>query len=213
MKHARLVRRSSGSPHRRVECFLLLLPVLVSGCVSEQAKRDAVTAVNLEFRKEYERTLLEDGTRVYAITPNLAMEAMHRILQQMGMRVETEDLTLGVGRFAANAPTPLTTEEWRQTSNADLPKLQGIARPYVGWLATEFIRFEPEGLEIVITVTALSLASGTEVSLTMRMREIEAPRSGMPRRDYPPPTGLRIGLTKIWDEFEAQTHSRRLSSQ
>lgn len=213
MNQARSVRRSFAPSHHRIERILLLLSVLISGCVSIQDKRDAITAVNLEFRKEYERTLLEDGTRVYAIEPYVAMQAMQRILQQMGMRVETQDSTLGVARFAAKAPTPLTGEDWRQTSEADLPKLKDLVRPYIGWIATKFVRFEPEGLEIVITVTALGLASGTEVSLTMRMREIEPPQSGLPRRDYPPPTGLRIGLTKIWDEFEAQTHSRRLTRQ
>jgi hypothetical protein len=203
MRHAGFVRRS-------FECWLLFLTVLVGGCVSTTDKQNAVSAVNREFRKEYERTLLEDGTRVYAIGPDAAMPAMQGILERAGMHVENEDPALGVGRFAAKAPTPLTAEEWRLTSEADLPKLQDIARPYIGWLATKFIRFEPEGLEIVMTVTTLGLANGTEVSLTMRMREIEPPRSGMPRRDYPPPTGVKIGLTKIWDEFEAQTHARRL---
>ena len=33
------------------------------------------------------------------------------------------------------------------------------------------------------------------------MREI-APRPGMPRRDYPPPTGVRMALDKIWAAFD-----------
>jgi hypothetical protein len=67
-----------------------------------------------------------------------------------------------------------------------------------------FVKFEPEGLEIVINTTTIEVPAGTEVSLTMRMREIASPPSGMPRREYPPPSAVRMGLDKIWRELEAE---------
>jgi hypothetical protein len=35
------------------------------------------------------------------------------------------------------------------------------------------------------------------------MREIN-PRPGVPRREYPPPTGVRMALDKIWAEYERE---------
>jgi hypothetical protein len=32
----------------------------------------------------------------------------------------------------------------------------------------------------------------------MRMREVAPPKQNLPRRDYPPPTALKIGLDKLW---------------
>ena len=71
------------------------------------------------------------------------------------------------------------------------------------------IRFEPEGLEIVINGTTLPARSGTEISLTVRLREVKPPQSGMPRRDYAPPSAVRMGLDKIWRNFEQELRTVR----
>jgi len=42
------------------------------------------------------------------------------------------------------------------------------------------------------------------------MREIAPPQSGMPRREYLPPSAVRMGLDKIWSEFERELRSQRL---
>jgi hypothetical protein len=134
---------------------------------------------------------------------------MSNALTDLGMRPESTDRSLGFMSFYAKAPTPLSDEDWRTTATADLPKLREIVRPYIGF-PTEFIQFEPEGLQIVINATILDDPAGAVlISLTMRMREVQPPRSGMPRRDYPPPTGMRIGLDKVWTQFELETGRRQ----
>jgi hypothetical protein len=109
--------------------------------------------------------------------------------------------------FAA-APKPLSADEWRGAAGKDLPKLRAILEKHIGFLAW-FVPFEPDGLEIVINVTTLEVKSGAELSLTMRMREVAPPKSSMPRREYAPPTAVRMGLDKIWSEFERELRSVR----
>jgi hypothetical protein len=61
----------------------------------------------------------------------------------------------------------------------------------------------------VINASARALDAGrTEVTVTTRMREIR-PRPGMPRRDYPPPTGVHMALDKIWSEFDRALDERQ----
>ena len=36
----------------------------------------------------------------------------------------------------------------------------------------------------------------------MRMREYAPPKSGVPRREYPPPTAVHMGLEKMWREVD-----------
>ena len=81
--------------------------------------------------------------------------------------------------------------------------MREIARPYVG-MASEFISFEPEGLLVVINATVLKVPAGSEVSLTVRLREVAPPRSGIPRREYISPTAVRMGLNKIWTTFDQE---------
>lgn len=182
---------------------------LLSGCASDQQRIDAIVAVNLEFRAQYEAILSVKGTRGYALRRDDAFNAISNALTDLGMRPESVDQSLGFMSFFASAPTPLSEEDWRTMAAADLPKLREIARQYMGFPA-EFIQFDTEGLQIVINATILdNPAGGVLMSLTMRMRQIEPPRSGMPRRDYPPPTGMRIGLDKVWTQFELEMGRRQ----
>jgi len=36
------------------------------------------------------------------------------------------------------------------------------------------------------------------------MREVAPPKSGLPRRDYPPPTALKVGLDKLWSAVDRE---------
>ena len=193
--------------YRRAWLFAALT-LLGAGCVTQEEKRDATVAVNRAFQAEYERILVEKGVRSYKVKKTEAFVALHAALSRLGMRVESQEPEVGYLNVFAPAPTPLDAQEWQRAAQSDQPKIRAIARPHIG-MAADFISFEPEGLLIVINATALDIAAGAEVSLTMRMREVAPPKSGMPRREYPPPTALQIGLDKIWAQFEQELRAAR----
>ena len=128
---------------------------------------------------------------------------MRVTLAQLGMRTEQQDMALGHLAVAANAPLPLSDEEWRIASQADLPLLRRLISPYVG-VAANFVQFEPQGLEVVINAAFLDAPRGTDVSLTVRLREVAPPRSGWPRREYVAPHVLTIGIEKIFGAYERE---------
>lgn len=181
----------------------LLLGGATVGCASDQEKIDAIQAVNQGFRVEYEELLVEKGSRTYAANRADAFIAMRVALAQLGMRTEQQDQTLGHLAVAANAPLPLTEDEWHAASQADLPLLRKIISPYVG-VAANFVQFDPAGLEVVINATFLDSPKGSEISLTVRLREIAAARSGWPRREYVSPHVLTLGIDKIFSTFESE---------
>lgn len=181
-----------------------LLAIALAGCASEQDRIAAVGAVNRAFQADYEAMLVDQGLRTYPVRRMDAFVALHATLGKLGMRIADQDPELGTLTAEAPAPRPLNAQEWQQTAAADLPRMREIARPHVGMLA-ELIRFEPEGLEIVIHATVLDAGGGSsEVSLTTRMRETAPPKTNMPRREYPPPTAVRLALDKIWRQFEQE---------
>ena len=184
-------------------CALVLMASALVGCASDQQKINAIGAVNEGFRREYEKLLTEQGTRVYKLSNADAFVAMRVAMAELGMHTERQDVALGYLAVAAKAPLPLTDEEWRAASREDLPLLRGLIEPHVG-LAANFVQFEPQGLDVVINATFLDGAGGTEVSLTVRLREIAPPRSGWPRREYVAPHLLKVGLDKIFGTFERE---------
>jgi len=184
---------------------------LLSGCATDQQRIEAITAVNQEFRLQYEGALSSKGTRGYALRRDDAFNAMSSALADLGMQPESVDPSLGFMSFYAPAPTPLSREDWRNVAAADLPRLREIAREHMGFSA-DFLQIDPEGLEIVINATVLDSPDGAAlISLTMRTRQPGPPSGDMPRRDYPPPTAMRMALDKVWVQFDLQVATRRLA--
>ena len=147
--------------------------------------------------------LADKGTRLFTVSRTDAFVAMRVALAELGMHTEQQDMTLGHLAVAAAAPLPLTDEEWRSASQVDLPLLHRLIEPHVG-AAAGFVQFEPQGLDVVINATFLDAPGGTEVSLTVRLRERAPPRSGWPRREYVAPRLLTVGLEKIFATFERE---------
>ena len=187
-----------------------LAAAALGGCASitDDQKRNAINAVNAEFKSQYERILAEQGTRFSPVSPQEAFDTLRVTLIHLGMRIGDQSPSIGYLNVFAPAPTPLDQDEWLKAEAQDLPKMREIVCKYID-IRCKFIRFEPEGLDIVINGTINPVRSGAEVSLTMRMREVKPPQTGMPRRDYAPPTAVRLGLDKIWRNYEQELRAVR----
>jgi len=181
-----------------------LLAVIAAGCMTQDKVRDAIVEVNTVFRTQYESILAQKGTRVFTVSQHVAFPGVRAAMFQLGMHLESQDAGLGYLSFAASAPRPLNLQEWREVAQADLPMMRDIAARHVGLIPSWFISFEPEGLEIVINATVIPLAAGSEISLTARMRQVTPPPSGMPRREYAPPTGVHKAIDKMWARIERE---------
>jgi len=182
-----------------------VLAMFVAGCVAPtiDQRRDAVNSINKAFRADYEAILAKDGTRVYKVSRAEGYDAVRVSMARLGMTVESQDPVLGYVNVYAPAPLPLNQREWEEAAAADLPRTREIIGPHVG-IFRHFFNFEPRGLESVISGTVVETAGGTEISFTARMREITPPESGFPRREYLPPTAVRMALDKIWREVERE---------
>ena len=183
---------------------LAFAAAIAGGCTPADPQiRDAITGINQEFQKQYEKILEEKGARVYRVSRKSAYDALATIMARLNMRIGDKSEELGYLNVFAPAPAPLNAQEWAQAAEVDLPRMRQIAEQHVG-MAGRFLTFEPEGLEIVINATVIAIANGTEITLTMRMREFAPPKSGRPRREYAPPAAVRLGLDKIWAELDRE---------
>lgn len=186
---------------------MLFATIALAGCVSQEAKRDAINDINRAFKAEYETILARSGTRLINAPADETFDATAAALVSLGMEIRQESRGLGFINADAAAPLPLNRAEWDRSSAVDLPRARELLWRHVG-LAAELFNFEPEGLDTVITATIIEARGGSEVSLTMRMREVAPPKSGLPRREYPPPTALQAGIDKIWSALEREQKAK-----
>lgn len=178
--------------------------LVIPGCLpTKEDRRCAVEAINKDFRAEYEAILAKDGTRVFPVTRAEAYQAVRVSMARLRMTVEAQDPVLGFVSVFAQAPLPLSDEEWREAADADLPRARNVIKPCVGLFNVLFV-FEAKGLESVIRGTVVQVPAGTAISFTARMREIAPPETGYPRREYLPPTAVRMAVAKMWNEIERE---------
>ena len=184
-----------------------VLAVLAAGCAvvpGTEERRAAVDSINKAFRADYEAILAENGTRAFRVTRAEAYDAVRVSMARLGMTVEAQDPVLGFVNVFAPAPRPLDNEEWEKAAAADLLRTREIIGPHVG-IFRHFFNFNPSGLETVISATIIEAPVGAEISFTARMREIAPPESrDFPRREYLPPTAVRMALDKMWREVERE---------
>jgi hypothetical protein len=186
----------------RARAWLALAALaFLAGCVSQETKRDAINDINAAFKAEYEATLAKNGTRAVAASPGDAYDAVYAAFVKLGLVVMQQSRGLGFISAEAPAPRPLDRSEWDRAAANDLPATKELLRRHIGALA-ELFHFEPEGLDTVMTATIIGTSAGADISFTMRMREVAPAKSDLPRRDYPPPTALKVGLTKLWAQVD-----------
>ena len=207
-----MISASWSAVARRMRALTwLAVTIMCMGCASQENIRDAITAINAEFQKEYEDILREKGTRVFSANPADTFDAANAAVVSLSMVVRQQSRGVGYLNAEAPAPLPLTPGEWEKAAAADLPKARAILRKHLG-LVAELFQFEPQGIDTVINVTVVETAAGSAVSVTMRMREVAPPKSGLPRREYPPPTAVGIGVDKIFAALARELDARRRRS-
>jgi len=189
---------------RRVSAGLALLAAaLVAGCFSVETKRDATNEVNKAFKAEYEAALAKNGTHVVKESPDEAFDAVNAAMVKLGLVVHEQSRGLGFISAEAPAPLPLDRSEFDRAAATDLPQAKELLRRHLG-AAAEFFHFNTDCLDTVMTATISGVPDGSAISFTMRMREVAPAKSDLPRRDYPPPTAVRIGLDKTWDAVDRE---------
>jgi len=176
---------------------------LIGGCVSQETKRDAINEVNKAFEAEYEAALAKNGMHVVKASPDEAFDAVNAAMVKLGLVVHEQSRSLGFISAEAPSPLPLDRSEFDRAAAADLPKTKELLRRHLGAFA-ELFHFDTNGLDTVMTATIIGVRGGSEISFTMRMREVAPAKSDFPRRDYPPPTAVRIGLDKIWGALDRE---------
>jgi len=194
-------RRSIGA------WLAVVVLAIVAGCATEQNKRDAIADVNAEFQRQYEEALKKNGMHLVPASRDEAFNAVNAAFVKLGVVVREQSRDLGVISAEAPAPLPLTRGDFDRCAAIDLPKTREIIRRHLGAWA-ELFNFEPNGLDTVLTATIVGAPTGSEISFTMRMREVAPARTDFPRRDYPPPNVLQCGLDKVWDAVNRELATR-----
>lgn len=181
---------------------VVALVLVVLGCVTNKQYNRAIHKVEAAWKEVNDQTLLKEGRRFFKATKHQGFLAAQLSAGQLGMVVEDQSFDTGFLFVTAPAPTPLTMTEWAMVQDADTEELRNIIEDDFGILRF-WVTLEPSSKEVLANVFIAEKNDGIEVSIGLRLRGTGA-KSDRKKRLQPPPTAVRLGLSKFWVAFEQE---------
>ena len=181
------------------------LMLVVTACVSDKSYNRAILKLEGNWKEVNDRTLENDGRRFYKATKQQGFMAGQLTANRLGMVVEEQSYETGFMLVTASAPTPLTMSEWGLVQKADTKEMRTILQDELGMMG-KWATLDPSGKEVLANVFVIEKGEGIEVSVGLRLRA-KTRTSAKKKRLQPPPTAVRLGLSKFWTAFEQELRS------
>jgi hypothetical protein len=177
----------------------------VTACVSDKSYNRAILKLEGNWKEVNDRTLESDGRRFYKATKQQGFMAGQLTANRLGMVVEQQSFETGFMLVTAPAPTPLTMSEWELVQKADTKEMRSILQDELGVMG-RWATLDPSGKEVLANVFVVEKGEGIEVSVGLRLRA-KTRTSAKKKRLQPPPTAVRLGLSKFWTAYEKELGS------
>jgi hypothetical protein len=181
------------------------LALLAVACVTKTQYNQAILKVESAWKEINDQTLASEGRRVFNATKQQGFMAAQLTASRLGMVVEKQSYETGFLFVTASAPVPLTMAEWTMVQKADTPDLRDVIAEEFGLLRW-WVTLDPSSKDVLANVFVNEKGEGIEVTLGLRLRNKGA-ASARKRRLQPPPTAVRMGLSKFWATFEQELSS------
>jgi hypothetical protein len=185
-----------GKNFMKIILLLLCVVLATSGCIN-------VAKINTGFRRidqlwalEYQRTEDEYRYRILDCTPDVAYSCIKDAFLTLGMPIKSASLTSGYIECEAEAPLPLTRDEWRLVAKEESPKMKEAA----GWMFT--LPDNPRGYFVTVRAAFKPISGKTLVLLQYRLDHPEYRKIGFEPSVHAPPTAVQLGSLKFWAAVE-----------
>ncbi len=185
--------------------IVVSLVLAVTACVSDKSYNRAILKLEGTWKEVNDRTLESDGHRFYNATKQQGFMAAQLTASRLGMVVEEQSYQTGFLFVTAPAPVPLTMSEWALVQKSDTKEMRTVIAEDLGFVSW-WVTLDPSSKDVLANVFVTEKGEGIEVSVGLRLRS-KGTTSGKKRRLQPPPTAVRLGLSKFWTAFEKELGS------
>jgi hypothetical protein len=185
--------------------IVVSLVLAVTACVSDKNYNRAILRIEGTWKEVNDRTLESDGRRFFKATKQQGFMAAQLTASRLGMVVEEQSYETGYLFVTAPAPVPLTMAEWELVQKSDTDEMRSVVAKDIG-MYSWWVTLDPSSKDVLANIFVIERGKDIEVSVGLRLRSKSA-KSGKKRRLQPPPTAVRLGLSKFWTTYEQELGS------
>ena len=180
----------------QVHFLAIIFSVILIGCVTVPEVNDAFRRIERLWLLEYQKTEDDYRHRVIEAPYETVYEQTKKTFLDLGFPVTSQDFEKGIIIGKANAPTPLSLEEWKKIAEFEGPRV----KEHGGW----FMKIKDNPDQYIITGKAAlkRVGSKTFVLLDYELTMPEYERNGMLPTKVAPPMAVQLGSIKFWLRIE-----------
>ena len=172
--------------------LLIAVLILFAGCVTVSKINEGFRRVDRMWQLEYQES--EDAFRYRVVDGDYATVFHHvrKTFIDLGMPVQSQSFDKGIIVAQAEAPTPLTQEEWKKVAEVENPRLKKeglILRQAKGYIVTWAANMRP-------------MHGKTFILLEYKLDNPKYRERGIVANQYAPPLAVQLGTTKFWIQLE-----------
>ena len=187
---------------------VVILSLLCMSCATPtyQQIQMSLDHTNRVWKAENQGFIREHGSRYFDLPPATTYAVALSTLNRLGFAIEREDRKGGTIYAVAQAPSPLTDEEWEKARELDEPQFKKICSAYIGHWSSE-AKLHVDGVEIQVIVAVLPKDSGSVVGFRFQMMDHKLSMRGYRPVTAPPPNVTKLAVYKAWLYFDKAIRS------
>ena len=167
--------------------------ISLAGCVSPIEIANYSEMLNNIWLAEFQKSAREQHFRIIEMDSAIAYKSAKDALLELGMPIVAENPVEGIILSSANAPTPLSSDEWRQVVKMENPRVRKISN------GTMYLDEDPKGFFIDVEVEVKRIQKNlTRVRLNYRLRNPSYASMGFQLPKFAPPQAALLGSLRYW---------------
>jgi hypothetical protein len=187
---------------KHIKYLLIFFIFFLQGCMpslqSIQQGFDDVDAVWESENRNLKKSLL---LKTFNSTKKEAFNALTMTFTELGMTIESADFETGIIYASAQAPLPLSPQEWSRVKKIEEPRLKSIFSKSLGGTFGNLVELNPNDRQIRFNTFVLERKKDIQIQINFSMIYTGA-NDGLVYGKAVPTKAVELAGKKFWDIFE-----------
>ena len=187
--------------HTHIHCksiiLLFISAFFLSSCATTSDLNKKFAAIDRVWLLDYQQDEEKYRFRVVDAPYIQAYGQIQKTFVDLGLPVIRKNYDLGEVYAEANAPTPLSQEEWLKVRDKETPRVREVG----GWLM--YLAEDPSDYILTVRASIRPVGNKTIVVIDYALRMPEYEAMGLTPSKVAPPEAVRIGSDKFWAALDS----------
>ena len=186
--------------------LLLLSTFLLSSCVTIPELNQKFAALDRVWLLDYQKDEEKYRFRVVDAPYIQTYAQVQKTFNDLNLPVVNKNYDKGEIYAEANAPTPLSQEEWLRVREVESPRVKKVG----GWIMS--LAEDPSDYILTVRATLKPVGKQTIIAIDYTLNMPEYVAMGLTPSKVAPPEAVRIGSNKFWDKLNSNLAKVNLPS-